>query len=738
MISSGFIKGIQNEMRKDDGVDGDAQRLSQLVWLIFLKVLDDDETQKEFLDSNYRPAVPEKYRWKTWAGKDDGITGDALLDFVNNDLFPSLKNLEADSSNRRTIVVKEVFANSFNYMKNGTQLRKVINKINDIDFNSTEDRHSFGDIYETLLASLQSAGNAGEFYTPRAITKFIVEMVNPRLGEKVFDPAAGTGGFLTGAIDHIRKEVKTPEDEQLLQHSILGVEKKQLPYSLLVTNMIFHGLEEPSGIRHDNTLARPLISYGPEDFVDVIAANPPFGGSEEDGIEDNFPSAFRTRETADLFLVLFVRLLKKGGRAGIVLPDGTLFGDGVKNRIKQHLLEETNLHTIIRLPDSVFSPYAKKLGTNLLFFTKGEPTEEIWYYEHRLPEGVKAYNKTKPIRLEELDPIKHWWDNREESEVAWKVNIDEIKKRDYNLDIRNPNTKVEDELNPEETLFNFRAKWSEIDKIADNLQRSLRVTLDNHSNQDVRFLTDNLHEYLRVPHAALLLRKNILHLAISGQLVPQIPSEGTGEELYERIKGKRVVTKKQNRFPGIADDEILFDIPSSWKWVRPIEIGEINPRNSVDDNTTVGFTPMAMISEKYGVTPKYEERQWIEVKKNLTHIATGDVVLAKITPCFENSKAGIVGDMPNKVGAATTEVHVFRQYDDLVNHNYAYLWLKTPIYLEVGETKMTGTVGQKRVPTDFFASFAMPLPPLEEQKRIVAKTTELLELVAELEKYLER
>lgn len=479
MISSGFIKAIQNEMRKDDGVDGDAQRLSQLVWLIFLKVLDDDETQKQFLDSSYIPAVPEKYRWKTWAASDDGITGDALLAFVNNDLFPNLKNLEINQSNRRTTVVKEVFANSFNYMKNGTQLRKVINKINDIDFNSTEDRHSFGDIYETLLSSLQSAGNAGEFYTPRAITKFIIEMIDPKLGERVFDPAAGTGGFLTGAIDHIRKGVETPEDELLLQNSILGVEKKQLPYTLLVTNMIFHGLEEPAGIRHDNTLARPLISYGPDDYVDVIAANPPFGGSEEDGIEDNFPSSFRTRETADLFLVLFVRLLKNGGRAGIVLPDGTLFGDGIKARIKEHLLEECNLHTIVRLPGSVFAPYTS-IATNLLFFTKGEPTKEIWYYEHKLPEGIKAYNKTKPIRLEEFNPIKEWWNNREENDVAWKVSVEEIKKRGYNLDIKNPNAKTEDELNPTEVLESYRAKKAETTKVLEQIKEVLGKALKEH------------------------------------------------------------------------------------------------------------------------------------------------------------------------------------------------------------------------------------------------------------------
>lgn len=478
MIGSGFIKGVQNEMRKDSGVDGDAQRLSQLIWIIFLKILDDEETEKEFLNPSYVPAVPEKYRWKSWAADPEGLTGDALLDFVNNDLFKTLENLPVNEDNRLTMVVRSIFEESNNYMKDGTQLRKVINKVNEVDFNSTKDRHAFGYIYEELLASLQSAGNAGEFYTPRAITKFIVGRVAPQLGEKVLDPAAGTGGFLTAAIDYLRPQVKTPEDDQTLQSSIYGTEWKQLPYSLLVTNMIFHGIEEPDNIQHGDSLARPITSYGPADKVDCICANPPFGGVVTDGTEANFPERFRTRETADLFLVLMMRRLKNGGRAGIVLPDGFMFGDSVtKQRIKQELLENFNLHTIVRLPGSVFAPYTG-IATNLLFFTKGEPTREIWYYEHTLPDGVKAYNKTNPIKYEEFKPIEEWWDNRVENECAWKVGVDQIVEHKYNLDIKNPNAKNEDQLNPAEALGQYRAKRAEVEQILTQLRSDLSDILN--------------------------------------------------------------------------------------------------------------------------------------------------------------------------------------------------------------------------------------------------------------------
>jgi type I restriction enzyme M protein len=455
MSISTTVKTIQDIMRKDAGVDGDAQRISQLVWMLFLKIFDDSEQEKELLENNYRSPIPDRLRWRNWAADPEGITGEALQEFVNNDLFKTLKDLPADRD-RRAFIVRSVFEDAYNYMKSGTLMRQVINKLNEINFNSSSDRHMFGDIYEQILRDLQSAGNAGEYYTPRAVTQFMVDMVDPQLGERVLDPACGTGGFLTCTIEHIRKKyVKSVEDEALLQRSISGVEKKPLPHLLCVTNMLLHQIEQPSQIRHDNTLARPLRDYTQADRVDVIITNPPFGGMEEDGIETNFPTAYRTRETADLFLVLLMHLLRDGGRGALVLPDGTLFGEGVKTRIKEKLLEECNLHTIVRLPNGVFSPYTG-IKTNLLFFTKGEPTKEIWYYEHPYPEGVKSYNKTKPIRIEEFEREKAWWDKREESELAWRVPFEQIKASNYNLDVKNPNKIDDAHRDPEELLAEYR------------------------------------------------------------------------------------------------------------------------------------------------------------------------------------------------------------------------------------------------------------------------------------------
>jgi type I restriction enzyme M protein len=343
-------------------------------------------------------------------------------------------------------------------------MRQVINKLNEIDFTTQKDRHLFNDIYENILRDLQSAGNAGEYYTPRAVTQFMVDMVNPQLGEKVLDFACGTGGFLVCALEHLKKQVKNIEDEKTLQETILGIEKKPLPYMLAVTNLILHDIDVPK-IRHDNSLTRNVRDYKPVDKVDIIVTNPPFGGIEEDGILVNFPQQFQTKETADLFMVLLMYLLKDTGRAAIVLPDGFLFGEGVKTTIKEKLLEEFNLHTIVRLPNGVFAPYTD-INTNLLFLEKGKPTKEIWFFEHPLPEGYKKYTKTKPIRHEEFELEKQWWNNREENQYAWKVSIEEIKSRNYNLDIKNPNTLIEEELKSSSAI---------IKDLEDSMKRSIFI-----------------------------------------------------------------------------------------------------------------------------------------------------------------------------------------------------------------------------------------------------------------------
>jgi type I restriction enzyme M protein len=474
---SGTIKSIRDIMRQDAGVDGDAQRISQMVWMIFLKVFSDKEEEWDLMIEGYQSPIPEKLQWENWAADEEGMTGDELLNFVNNELFETLKNLDVTpQDNPQGWIVKQVFEDTYNYMKSGTLMRQVINKINLIDFNRSEDRHLFNDIYETILKELQSAGSAGEYYTPRAVTQFMVDMTDPQIGESVLDPACGTGGFLTSAIEHVRQKLDNPNDIQTLRDSFRGIEKKPLPHMLATTNLMLHDMDVPV-IRHDNYLSRSYDAWDDSDVVDVILTNPPFGGTEEEGIDTNFPPKFQTKETADLFLVLIMALLKEGGRAAVVLPDGTLFGEGVKTRIKEELLAKCNLHTIVRLPNGVFNPYTG-IKTNLLFFEKGQPTEHIWYYEHPYPAGQKSYNKSRPIHIKEFDVEKAWWTQREESEQAWKVSIEEIKKRNYNLDIKNPNAPESQVGDPDELLKAYQQTKG---KIRD-LQTEIMQVLDHALN----------------------------------------------------------------------------------------------------------------------------------------------------------------------------------------------------------------------------------------------------------------
>lgn len=435
---SAIVKNVRNIMRQDRGISGDAQRLEQLGWMLFLKILDEKDQELELIRAKYKSVIPEKFQWRNWATNPEGITGDELLVFVDDartGLFATLRELKSTAAPQRAAIVREVFDGSNNYMKSGYEMRKVINQLNQFDFNNSDDRHIFGTVYESILVELRDAGNKGEYYTPRAITQLMTRMTNPRLGEHVLDPAAGTAGFLSAAIDHIRdNQVHSLDDEATLQKSISGWELKPVSYVLGLTNLILHGLDVPDW-HYIDSLKIEYNSIGPRQQVDVILANPPFGASIADGVETNFPQSYRCRESADLFVILMIQMLKPGGRCAIVLPDGCITGDGYKERIREKLLTDCNLHTIVRLPQSTFHPAT--VSTNLLFFEKGTPTKGIWYYEHRLPEGQKSYSKTKAIRFDEFAPMIAWWDKREENEVAWRVKVGDLKKG-FDLDVKNP------------------------------------------------------------------------------------------------------------------------------------------------------------------------------------------------------------------------------------------------------------------------------------------------------------
>ena len=484
---SSIIKSVRDIMRKDKGLNGDLDRIPMITWIMFLKFLDDHEQIREaeakYSGSRFQPVIESPYRWRDWAAKDDGITGDELIAFINQDeavrpdgvrgvgLFAYLRSLSGSEGKDRRDVVATVFKGVSNRMINGYLLRDVINKIDEIHFSSTDEIHTLAFLYESLLKEMRdSAGDSGEFYTPRPVIKFMVQVVNPQLGETILDPAAGTGGFLVESFEHIKTECKKAEDFELLQKATLfGFEAKSMPFLLCQMNMLLHGVETPE-IDPGNALRFPLREIGDKDRVDVILTNPPFGGEEERGILSNFPEDKQTAETALLFLQLIMRKIKrdtkeKPGRCGMIVPDGTLFGDGVSARIKKGLLEEFNLHTIIRLPAGVFSPYTD-IKTNLIFFEKGKVTNEIWYYELSLKEGKKKYSKTFPIQFENFDSCLEWWYNREENENSWKVNIKDIIKYDKNGDLESVDLDIKNPSNIDQKIY-YEPKYY-MDKIIEN------------------------------------------------------------------------------------------------------------------------------------------------------------------------------------------------------------------------------------------------------------------------------
>ena len=481
---SGFVKRIRDIMRNDAGINGDAQRIEQIAWMLFLKVYDAKEDDWEFNEDDYTSIIPEECRWRNWAHDESGkgMTGDALLNFVNNTVFPTLKKLEVTPQTPiRKAIVKTTFEDANQYMKDGVLLRQVLNVIDELDLSDYEESHAFGEIYESILKELQSAGSSGEFYTPRAVTDFMAKMIKPQIGEKCADFACGTGGFLTSWLKELSELKDSADDIEKINNSVYGIEKKQFPYMLCVTNLLLHDIDIPR-IYHDNTLLYDVLDYTDKDKFDVILMNPPYGGSEKNEVKNHFPSDLASSETADLFMSVIMYRLKENGRCAVILPDGFLFGtDNAKVAIKKKLFSEFNLHTIIRMPHSVFAPYTP-ITTNILFFDNTGATKETWFYRLDMPEGYKNFSKTKPMKLEHFAPAMDWWNNREEIIVeefpkAKKYMVAELAELNYNIDLCGYPHEEEEILAPQDLIKNYREKRASLDADIDRVLGEIMALL---------------------------------------------------------------------------------------------------------------------------------------------------------------------------------------------------------------------------------------------------------------------
>ena len=724
-----LIKTIQDIMRKDVGVDGDAQRISQICWLLFLKIFDDKEQEWELTNPRYKSPLQSRFRWSNWAKNPEGDTGQELVDFVNNDLFPALKRLATTAGvSPHGRVVGSVFEDAYNYMKSGTLLRQVINTIEeDVDFNSSTDRHLFNEIYEKILADLQSAGNAGEYYTPRAVTQFIVDILDPQLGETILDPACGTGGFLTCAIEHLKKSVRTPDDSQVMQKSIHGVEKKPLPHMLAMTNMMLHGIDVPANILHDNTLARPFKDYGPRDRVDIILTNPPFGGMEEDGIENNFLAKHKTRETADLFMALIMHLLRNNtGRAAVVLPDGFLFGEGVKTTLKRELLEEFNLHTIVRMPKGVFAPYTS-INTNLIFFEKGEPTKDVWFFQHPYPEGYKSYSRSKPLSIEEFDLEKKWWGGanrrgRKTTPYAWKVSAKEIADSNYDLDRKNPHEVAFQHSDPDVLMEEYARVAGELERTQNELKAELMTALDA-GGHETRMLERHFDTAFAAPDGIKRLRELILMLAVQGKLVPQNPDDAPASELLKEIEAARGKLVKERKIkepkplPLVTSSEIPFPMPQGWECVRFGAVVQIiNGRAYKQNELLETGTPVLRVGNLFTSKHWYYSDLSLENDKYIDH---GDLIYAwsaSFGPFIWAGKRIIYH-------YHIWKIRFFHEIGPDKLYLYNYL-------LEATERiKISGSgIAMIHMTKERMEQLVLPIPPLKEQQRMVIKISQLMTL----------
>jgi len=743
----------------DAGINGDAQRIEQMVWMLFLKVYDAKEDDWELNEDDYESIIPEDLRWRNWAkadGNGHAMTGDKLLNFVNNTLFPVLKGNDVKEGDTviyegikvtpdtpiKKAIVKSTFEDANNYMKDGVYLRQVIDVIDEIEFDDVKESHAFGFVYEEILRELQSAGSSGEFYTPRAVTEFMALMIKPKLGEKMADFACGTGGFITSWLGQLSKQVTDISAQKQLDDSIYGIEKKPFPYLLCVTNMLLHDIEVPN-IYHMNSLKHNLLDYTDADKFDVILMNPPYGGHEDKSIQGFFPDDLASSETADLFMSVILYRLKKNGRAAVVVPDGFLFGlDNAKVNIKKRLIGEFNLHTVIRLPNSVFSPYTS-ITTNLLFFDNTKPTTETWFYRVDIPSDRKHFSKTKPMELKHFDDCIAWWNNREvipdgEYFKAQKFTADYLlNERGCNIDLCGYPHEEEEILDPTDLIQRYQEERASLNATVDRAVQQISTSLNQATVlPDIDYASGALTRLAELDaHFADKMIKSVLEIAIKGKLVPQYPTEGTARDLLEKnlidveIDGRRV---KQKVITEISEDEKTFDIPDSWEWIKLGNVCTI----------ARGGSPRPI---KEYITTAADGVNWIKIgdtEKNGKYIcATAE----KIKPSgVSKSRMVHAGDflLTNSMSFGRPYIlkvdgciHdgwlVISQSTEIFDQDYLY-WLLSSNYAYMQFCgKVSGAV-VKNLNSDKVANSVFPLPPLAEQKRIVAKLEEILPLCERL------
>ena len=757
-----LIKQLQNIMRGDD-LSGTVQYLKQMIWMIFLKIYDAQEEKWEILEDDYTSIIPDKLKWRNWAvDHKDGkaLTGDELIKFVNEKVIDGLKKLEVNEyTPKRHYIVWQMFQDASNFMKNGTKLRQMINALNGKDFTNASDTHEFGDMYESMLKDLQeSKRDGGEFYTPRALTDFIVEKVDPCLGEKIADFACGTGGFLVSALKHLTAKVQTTEDLNLCRHNLHGIEKKSFPYSLCMTNMILHDVDDPN-IVYGNSLNKDVRDIKDSEKFDVILMNPPYGGSEDEIIQMNFPQEFRCAETANLFMAVIMYRLNTSGRVGVVLPDSFLFStDSAERNLKEKLFSEFNLHTVLRLPKSVFAPYTP-IATNVLFFEKdADGTQNTWFYRMDIPSDRKAFSKTKPIKSEHFQPVRAWWNNREEIQdedgnfKAKRFSKQEIANGKYNLDLCGFPKKLEEILEPIEFFQTFEEHYRTIHTDIFSYIDSLKNLINNAEVRPKHTFCNGWSSSLQQLGQIALsldeqLKKSILQYAIQGKLIPQCDTDETASDLLNRVRkektrlaaeGKVKHGKNESVILRSADgryierigktetditDKILFDIPDSWEWTKIGDIFFHNNGKQLNKNNSSGqMMDYITTSNLYWDGFKLDNLK--QMPFETTEIERCQAIKGDLLVC----EGGDVGrsciwnfDYPIML---QNHIHKLRGIIPVETKYFYYV-----LYLY----NLMGIIGGKGIGIQGFSGRALhntliPLPPLQEQKRIVERIEQIFSL----------